>query len=58
MPQCGSHELNVYKLSETGYLCECQECGIYGRGDSETQALENTACVIDDDLDWRDFLSP
>jgi hypothetical protein len=39
-PQCGSHELNVYRFSEADYLCECQKCGAYGRAGSENQALK------------------
>lgn len=53
-PQCGLKELNTYKLNENHYLCECQDCGIYGEGRSHEDALSNTASVIGDGLDWRD----
>ena len=53
-PQCGLKELNTYKLDENHYLCECQDCGIYGEGNSHENALQNTASVIGDGLDWRD----
>ncbi|WP_275930675.1 hypothetical protein [Aeromonas sp. 1HA1] len=29
-PQCGLQELSTYKISDTFYLCECQDCGIHG----------------------------
>ncbi|MBG9990747.1 hypothetical protein I6F43_02500 [Pseudoalteromonas sp. NZS71_1] len=36
-PQCGEKELNVYKLENKTYLCECQNCGICGSGDNFPQ---------------------
>ncbi|MBL0561410.1 hypothetical protein HQ395_16545 [Aeromonas hydrophila] len=53
-PQCGLPELNTYKISDTFYLCECQDCGIHGRGETHAQALKNTFDAIGDGLDWRD----
>lgn len=53
-PQCGLNQLNTYKISETFYLCECQECGIYGKGVTHQQALDSTADSIGDGKDWRE----
>lgn len=53
-PQCGLPELNVYKLSETFYLCECQDCGIYGAGPTHEEALAKTADAIGLGLDWHE----
>lgn len=53
-PQCGLTELNTYKISDTFYLCECQDCGIHGRGETHALALKNTFDVIGDGLDWRE----
>jgi Zn ribbon nucleic-acid-binding protein len=53
-PQCGEKELNVYKLENKNYLCECQDCGIYGSGDNFSAALHKTASAIGDNIDWRD----
>jgi len=53
-PQCGEKELNVYKLENSSYLCECQDCGIYGLGDNFSSALHSTASAIGDNIDWRD----
>lgn len=53
-PQCGLKELNAYKISDKFYLCECQECGIYGSGKTHLEALEKTSLALGDGLDWRD----
>lgn len=53
-PQCGLKELNTYKLEENFYLCECQDCGIYGAGESHSEALASTSSAIGEDLDWRE----
>lgn len=53
-PQCGEHQLNSYRISETFYLCECQECGIYGAGETHNEALTKTAAAIGEGLDWHD----
>ncbi|MBS0511881.1 MAG: hypothetical protein JSR42_12015 [Proteobacteria bacterium] len=53
-PQCGEHKLNSYRISETFYLCECQECGIYGAGATHDDAVAKTADSIGEGLDWRD----
>ncbi|GAA68375.1 MULTISPECIES: hypothetical protein [Pseudoalteromonas] len=52
-PQCGEKELNVYKLENKTYLCECQNCGICGSGDNFSAALHKTASAIGDNIDWR-----
>ena len=53
-PQCGLKELNTYKITKNFYLCECQECGIYGNGKTHKQALERTQDALGDGLDWRE----
>ncbi|KHN59085.1 hypothetical protein [Aeromonas hydrophila] len=53
-PQCGLHELSTYKISDTFYLCECQDCGIHGKGETHSLALKSTFDAIGDGLDWRD----
>lgn len=53
-PQCGEIELNVYKLENKVYLCECQDCGIYGSGNDLSSALHQTTTAIGDNIDWRD----
>lgn len=53
-PQCGQRQLNSYKISESFYLCECQECGTYGAGATDDEALAKTADSIGEGLDWRD----
>ncbi|OLF59863.1 hypothetical protein BTN33_08765 [Aeromonas veronii] len=53
-PQCGLTELNTYKIHNTFYLCECQDCGIHGRGETHILALKSTFDAIGDGLDWRD----
>ncbi len=53
-PQCGLTELKTYKLEQDFYLCECQDCGIYGAGSTHAEALASTCSAIGDGLDWRD----
>lgn len=53
-PQCGLAELRIYKLSETFYLCECQDCGIYGAGQTKEEAQEKTADAVGEGLDWHE----
>ena len=53
-PQCGLKELNIYKISKNFYLCECQECGIYGNGMTQEKALEKTELALGEGLDWRE----
>ena len=53
-PQCGLPELNSYKIGETFYLCECQDCGIYGAGSTHDDALARTSDAIGEGLDWRE----
>jgi hypothetical protein len=52
-PQCGLKELDIYKLSDASFLCECQDCGIYGQGDSLSSAIEKTADALGEGLDWN-----
>ncbi|MGL5130521.1 MAG: hypothetical protein ACRC7D_20870 [Aeromonas popoffii] len=52
-PQCGLPELSTYKISDTFYLCECQGCGIHGRGETHILALKSTFDAIGDGIDWR-----
>lgn len=52
-PQCGEKQLNIYKLKNHKYLCECQGCGIYGAGIDISAALHKTAAAYGDGLDWR-----
>ena len=53
-PQCGLHTLNTYRISDRFYLCECQDCGIYGNGTTHQEALKRTEEAISEGLDWRD----
>ncbi|QBY05693.1 hypothetical protein E2K93_15570 [Thalassotalea sp. HSM 43] len=53
-PQCGLKELNTYKISAKFYLCECQDCGIYGKGETHVQALKCTSDAIGEFKDWRE----
>lgn len=53
-PKCGLLKLNTYRLHDTFYLCECQDCGCRGRGETHAMALKNTFDAIGDGLDWRD----
>ena len=52
-PQCGLKQLNTYKISDQFYLCECQDCGIYGNGTTRAKALEKTNDALGEGLDWR-----
>ena len=53
-PQCGLKELNTYKISEKFYLCECQECRIFGNDTTHEKALERTKDALGEGLDWRE----
>ena len=53
-PQCGLHALNTYRISDRFYLCECQDCGIYGNGTTHQEALNRTEEALGEGLDWRD----
>ncbi len=53
-PQCGLRTLNTYRISDRFYLCECQDCGIYGNGTTHEEALERTKEALGEGLDWRD----
>lgn len=52
-PQCGENALNVYKLKNATYLCECQDCGIHGCGEDLSLALQDVVAAIGEDRDWR-----
>ena len=52
-PQCGEHTLSLYKLKNSTYLCECQNCGIYGKGEDLSLALQDTIAAIGEERDWR-----
>ena len=53
-PQCGLRTLNTYRISDRFYLCECQDCGIYGNGTTHEKALDRTREALGEGLDWRD----
>lgn len=53
-PQCGLETLNTYRISETFFLSECQDCGIYGKGTTRDEALQHTADALGEGLDWRE----
>jgi hypothetical protein len=57
-PQCGLKELNTYKLKGKYFLGECQDCGIYGRGKSQKEALNAIEEAFGEGLDWRDEPAP
>lgn len=57
-PQCGFVELYLYDIKGRYHLCECQECGIFGRGPSLTDALKATSDAIGEGLEWRDHPYP
>lgn len=44
-PQCLMKELNTYKFNDDDYLCECQSCGINGKGTTHKMALD---CISDE----------
>ncbi|ESQ15672.1 MAG: hypothetical protein N838_22575 [Thiohalocapsa sp. PB-PSB1] len=53
-PQCGLRTLNTYRISKDFFLCECQDCGLYGKGMTHEEALSQTAEALGDGLDWRE----
>ena len=53
-PQCGFRKLNTYRISDRFYLCECQDCGIYGNGTTHQEELDCTRELLGEGLDWRD----
>lgn len=57
-PQCGLNELNVYKIKDDYYLCECQECDIFGKGHTRDDAFAATEAALGEDLNWRDEATP
>ena len=52
-PQCGLKELDIYKLSDSLFLGECQDCGIYGQGESLSSAIKKTENSLGEGLDWN-----
>ncbi|CAI3798246.1 hypothetical protein [Rheinheimera sp. MM224] len=57
-PQCGLKELKIYNINSSFYLCECQDCGTYGKGKTLEDA---TAAIIDafgEGLNWREITGP
>lgn len=57
-PQCGLKELKIYNINNRFYLCECQDCGTYGKGETLEDA---TAAIIDafgEGLNWREITGP
>ena len=52
-PQCGLNELHTYHIKDKYFLSECQDCGIYGKGISHTQALKAIEDAFGEGLDWR-----
>lgn len=52
-PQCGEQQLNVYKLSQIQFLCECQECNTYGAGSDVSIAIQKIIDAYGDDLNWK-----
>jgi Zn ribbon nucleic-acid-binding protein len=56
-PQCGLKELKVYNLNNY-YLCECQDCGTYGKGKTHKDATIAIINALGDGLDWREINGP
>ena len=57
-PQCGMQALHLYRISDTYYLCECQDCGIYGKGPTQSEALRDTYDAMGEGRNWRDNAQP
>ena len=57
-PQCGLEELKTYYVRNEYYLCECQDCGIYGKGDTHDEALKATFDALGEGLDWKENREP
>lgn len=45
-PRCNAREMNVHKISDNSYFCECQFCGITGSGISSNIILEKIADAV------------
>ena len=52
--QCGETKLSIYKFRDDFYSCECEACGIYGEGKTQSASIEKAKERIGDFLDWRD----
>lgn len=57
-PQCGLEELKIYNFNNNHYLCECQDCGIYGKGKTHGDAIKAVVDAFGDGLDWREITGP
>ncbi len=52
--QCGEMKMNVYQFHENYFSCECDECGIYGEGETKESALDLAESRIGEGFDWRE----
>lgn len=53
-PQCGWSELHTYYITGRYHLCECQDCGIFGKGATYDEAIKAASDAIGEGLDWRE----
>jgi Zn ribbon nucleic-acid-binding protein len=53
-PQCGWNELHTYYITGRYHLCECQDCGIFGKGATYDEAIKAASDAIGEGLDWRE----
>jgi hypothetical protein len=53
-PQCGWNELHTYYITGRYHLCECQDCGIFGKGSTCDEAIKAASDAIGEGLDWRE----
>lgn len=56
-PQCDLKELKVYNINNN-YLCECQDCGTYGKGKTYKDATTAIINAFGDGLNWREIPGP
>lgn len=45
-PQCYSKEMNIYKISDSGYFCHCQYCDVSASTMDYRQCLDNLSDAI------------
>ncbi|AYC32136.1 hypothetical protein D3880_06945 [Pseudomonas cavernae] len=57
-PQCGLKELKTYNIKNSYYLCECQDCGTYGKGKTHEDAIKAVVDAFGDGLNWREITGP
>lgn len=57
-PQCGWNELYTYNIGGRYFLCECNDCGIFGKGPTLDSAVAATQDAIGEGLDWREQPRP